>query len=536
MLRNRKDGKYISDADDIKSNLSTDFLSAEKHRKDKPTSTDPTDMNAYSNVMDRLRSTFSSGKTKDIKFRKKQLEAMLKMFEENRDEICSVLNADLRRPKQEGVVFEINVMVNEILHLLAHMDEWSAPARPTKGLANLFDDVLVYKEPYGIVLVIGAWNYPIQLSLVPMAAAIAAGNCVVLKPSEVSSHSEKFLLEKIPKYLDNDCYQVISGGAEETTELLRNQFDYIFYTGSGRVGQIVYAAATKYMTPVTLELGGKSPCYVDDTVEIGRAVRRILWGKNSNAGQTCISPDYILCTKEIEKKFVEEFKAVIKEWYGEDVQKSPDYARIATDGHFKRLTTFLTNGTIAAGGRHDPDDRFIEPTLLIDLNPSDPALQEEIFGPIMPIVTVNDVHDAIDYINARDKPLSMYIFTNNAKDKNLMIASTSAGAVCVNDTVQHFASNIPFGGVGPSGMGQYHGKNSFDTFTHEKGCLEKSINFFVEKLGDARYPPYSDWKETYLTSLMKFRNYWKIPYFSQIVMFCLGIGATVLYQKYRNSH
>lgn len=528
MLRNRKYERLPSNEEDSAANLPADHSSNPKVRSYKRGE----DMNTFSSVMDRARSAFNSGKTKDIKFRKKQLEALLKMYEECREEIISVLDADLRRPKQEAVVFEIDVMTNEVLHLLAHLDEWAAPSKPDKGVANLFDEMLVYKEPYGVVLVIGAWNYPIQLCLVPVAGAIAAGNCVILKPSEVSSHSEKFLIEKLPKYLDNDCYQVVAGGIEDTTELLKNHFDYIFYTGSGRVGQIIYTAATKFMTPVTLELGGKSPCYIDDTVDMGRAVRRILWGKLSNAGQTCIAPDYILCTKAIEKKFVEEFKAVILEWFGEDVQKSPDLGRIATDGHFKRLTTFLSNGTIAAGGKFDPVDRYIEPTVLVDIEPSETVLHEEIFGPILPIVNISDIHDAIDFINARDKPLSMYIFTTNTKDKDLMISSTSAGTLCINDTVQHFAANIPFGGVGPSGMGSYHGKNNFDTFTHEKGCLEKKINFAIEKLAAARYPPYTDFKTSYLSFLMRFRNFWKIPYFSQLIMFCVGIAATLLYQKY----
>ncbi|KAG5668615.1 hypothetical protein PVAND_016550 [Polypedilum vanderplanki] len=526
MLRNRKDGKSTLETSDIKREFPFDLLSNQtKNLID-------FEMDGYENILGQLRATFRSGKTKDLKYRKKQLEALLRLYEENREEIINALAADLRRPRQEAIVFEIDVMTNELLGLINNLDEYAAPIKPDKGVANMFDKVTILKEPFGVVLVIGAWNYPLQLLLVPVAGAIAAGNCVVLKPSEISVHCSRFIAETFPKYLDSDAYQVISGGIEETTSLLKHQFDYIFYTGSNRVGQIVHAAANKYLTPTTLELGGKSPCYIDDTVDLNRAAKRILWGKNSNVGQTCIAPDYIICTKEIEKKFIEESRNVIKEWYGDDVQQSPDYGRIATDGNFKRLVTFMNCGTIALGGKFDASDRFIEPTILTDVSHDDPVMREEIFGPILPIVNIHDIHDAIDFINARDKPLSLYIFTSNNKDRDLIIDSTSAGAVCVNDTVVHFVCNLPFGGVGASGMGAYHGKYNFDTFTHEKGCLEKSMDYVSEKLSDARYPPYTDNKASYLSFMMKKRKFWKIPFFSHILAFAFGAAAAYYLKKY----
>lgn len=487
---------------------------------------------SYQDVMQRANAAFQSGKTKNVEFRRQQLQSLLRLYEENRDEMAAVLAADLRRPKQEAVILEIEFLINDLNNTLIHLDEWSRIVEPDKGIVNLMDKVLIHNDPYGIALVMGAWNYPLQLSLVPFSAAIAAGNAVILKPSEVSVNCAKFMAEKIPQYLDNECYQVVCGGVTETTELLKNRFDYIFYTGSGRVGQIVYQAATKHLTPVTLELGGKSPVYIDNTVDIDKAVRRIMWGKFVNAGQTCIAPDYILCTKDIQNKFVEEAKVVLKEWYGDDVKASPDLSRIVNQASFQRIVQFLKSGKIAVGGKYDANERFIEPTILVDVKATDPVMQDEIFGPILPIMNVENAFDAIKFINSLDKPLALYIFSNNESDRNIIISNTSSGGVCCNDTIMHLAvDTLPFGGVGPSGMGAYHGKFTYDTFTHKRAVLVKNINAISEKLADSRYPPYSESKTNYLAILTKKRKGFSFPYFTHVLLFGLGIASTLLIQQ-----
>ncbi|KAI9582663.1 hypothetical protein GQX74_011880 [Glossina fuscipes] len=289
----------------------------------------------YDDLLHRCRTAFASGKTRDVSFRKRQLKNLLRMYEENETEMINALDADLRRPKQESLVVETEFMKNDVLNIIYNIDDWVKPEKPPKALANALDNLEIYHDPYGVVLVIGAWNYPLQLLLVPVAAAIAAGNCVILKPSELAANCAKFVQETIPKYLDNECYPVVCGGHEETAELLKQRFDYIFFTGSTRVGKIVHAAANKYLTPITLELGGKSPCYIDRSVELRTAVKRILWGKLINCGQTCIAPDYVLCSKEIEKKFVAEAKDILKEWYGDNIRDSPDLSRIINKNHFE---------------------------------------------------------------------------------------------------------------------------------------------------------------------------------------------------------
>ncbi|KAL7010959.1 hypothetical protein ACKWTF_014026 [Chironomus riparius] len=486
----------------------------------------------YEDLMNRANAAFQSGKTKDVDFRKTQLRALLRMYEENKEPMARALAADLRKPKQESYVCEIDFLINDLKNMLNVVDDWVKPELPKKGLVNIMDQVLVYPDPLGVVLIMGAWNYPIQLPLLPLAAAIAAGNVAIVKPSEIAVNCANIIVEMMPKYLDNECYHVVCGGIPETTELLKHKFDYIFYTGSGRVGKIIYEAAAKHLTPVTLELGGKSPCYVDNSVDISIAARRIMWGKFMNAGQTCVAPDYILCTKEVQEKFVNEAKSIVKEWYGDDVKKSPDFCRIINQANFQRITKLMETGKIALGGKTDPEDRFIEPTILVDVNGDDLVMQDEIFGPILPIVNVNNAFEAIKFINSKDKPLALYIFSNRKADRDAIIGNTSSGGVCVNDTIMHMAiDTVPFGGVGPSGMGGYHGKFSFDTFAHKKPCLVKKIDKIGEKLADARYPPYTDGKIKYLSFLTKNRKVPSIPYFSHMVLFGLGIASALLVQQ-----
>ncbi|XP_058465553.1 aldehyde dehydrogenase, dimeric NADP-preferring-like isoform X1 [Malaya genurostris] len=484
---------------------------------------------SYADVVQQLHTTFASGKTRNVEFREKQLKNLLRMYEENSAEMVSVLAADLRKHKQEAHVLEIDFLINDIRNTIYNFREWAKPEKPEKTMVNIMDGVYIYKDPYGVVLVIGAWNYPLQLTLVPVAAAIAAGNCVLIKPSEVAVATSKFIVETIPKYLDPECYRVVEGGAKETSELLRQKFDYVFYTGSGRVGKIVHQACNENLTPCTLELGGKSPCYIDGTADISIATKRILWGKFINAGQTCIAPDYLLCSKRVQRQFVEEAKKILTEWYGNNPKDSPDLCRIINQQHFQRLSAMIKGANVAIGGETDSQEKYIAPTILVDVDPSDPVMQDEIFGPILPIINVDNAYDAIRFINSRPKALSMYVFSSNKSDVNTIITNTSCGGICINDTVTHFSvETLPFGGVGSSGMGAYHGKYSFDTFTHRKSCLAKDFNAIGEKLASSRYPPYSDTKLTFLTTLLKKRQGFSTKFLPYVLMFGIGVATTLI--------
>ena len=336
------------------------------------------------------------------------------------------------------------------------------------------------------------------------------------------------MYDLLPKYLDRECYPVYLGGVKETTELLKERFDYIFYTGGTAVGQIIHKAANRYLTPVTLELGGKSPAYIDASADLDKTVKRVLWGKCINSGQTCVAPDYILCTKEVQDKFVKCAQKVMLEFYGQDIQDSPDYCRIVTDRHFTRLVGLLSGLKVALGGRYEAKDRFIEPTIAIDVSPNHPIMQEEIFGPILPIIPISSVDEAITFINKRDKPLALYIFSTKKRDREKMLKETSSGGVCVNDTIMHIAvEDLPFGGVGQSGMGAYHGSKTFDTFTHKKTVLVKDFQALPEKILASRYPPYSDSKIAFINLGMKERRRLSLKYLPHIIMFLLGAAVTV---------
>ncbi|XP_055607099.1 aldehyde dehydrogenase family 3 member B1-like isoform X1 [Uranotaenia lowii] len=484
---------------------------------------------SYADIVQQLQTTFASGKTRNVDFREQQLQNLLRMYEENHTEMARALAEDLRKHKQEAYLMEIEFLMNDLRNTIFNLRQWVKPDKPEKTVVNLLDGVFIYKDPYGVVLVIGAWNYPLQLTLVPVAAAIAAGNCIVIKPSEVAPATSKFIAKIVPQYLDQDCYRVVEGGAKETAEILRQKFDYIFYTGSGRVGRIVHQACNENLTPCTLELGGKSPCYIDASADISIATKRILWGKFINAGQTCIAPDYVLCSKQVQRQFIEEAKNVLKEWYGENPQQSPDLCRIINQQHFQRLSTLIKGAKVAIGGQMDATDKYIAPTVLVDVRPDDPVMQDEIFGPILPIINVEGAYEAIEFINAREKPLALYIFSTNTTQRDLILASTSCGGVCVNDTLAHCGvESLPFGGVGPSGMGSYHGKYGFDTFTHHKSCLMKDFNALGERLASSRYPPYSDSKLSFLSALLKKRQGVSIKFLPYALMFGVGVASTLI--------
>ncbi|XP_067118498.1 aldehyde dehydrogenase, dimeric NADP-preferring-like isoform X2 [Centruroides vittatus] len=481
---------------------------------------------SYSEIVQVARKAFNRGTTKSLKFRIEQLHAMDRLFVENEHRFIEALQEDMNKPKYEVILMEIENTRNDIRCMLMNINKWSKPDFAEKSLVTLFDKTYIVKQPYGVVLVMGAWNYPVQLSIGPMVGAITAGNCVILKPSEVASATSNLFSELIPRYLDQDCYHVVTGGVNECNELLKERFDYIFFTGSVHTGQIVREAANKYLTPVTLELGGKSPVYLDNSVDFEISCKRLLWGKCTNLGQTCVAPDYLLCTPEIQDKFVNSAKKLLKEFYGEDPKSSPDLARIVNDKQFQRLIRLLklSGNNVAIGGRIVEEERFIYPTILTNVNASDPIMKEEIFGPILPIITVKDHQEAIKFINSREKPLTLYIFSTNKEVIENLIKNTCSGSVCVNDTIIHLAIDaLPFGGVGMSGMGRYHGKFSFDTFSHQKAVLERNYNYVGEKMSEARYPPYSDAKIDYIRFMTKRRASIIPPYTGYILSFLFGV-------------
>lgn len=361
--------------------------------------------------------------------------------------------------------------------------------------------------------------------------AIAGGNCVILKPSELAPASAVTIAKYLPKYLDKNCFHVVLGGIEETTEILKHRFDYIFFTGSTNVGKIIHQAAAKFLTPITLELGGKSPVYVDDNVDLENTARRIFWGKCLNSGQTCIAPDYLLCSKETEEKFLAKAQQVIQEFYGKDPQNNEYLSKILTERHFDRLIKFIQRGHVALGGVADRKKRIITPTIITNVRPDDVIMQEEIFGPILPIVNVESPQDAVDFINKREKPLALYVFSNTKKVKDLFLNHTSSGAITINDTILHILTeNLPFGGVGASGQGAYHGRDGYETFTHKKAVLTRNLGTLSEISLATRYPPYSDFKTNFATFVTRKRQEINITYLKNLLLFGFGVGFAFFMQ------
>ncbi|KAG0078924.1 aldehyde dehydrogenase 3, member A2 [Linnemannia elongata] len=440
-------------------------------------------------IVQGLRSAFNAGITRSLDYRKTQLRAMYNMISENDAAIREAVFQDLHKPPAELMIGESGM----------NLDKWAANRSVKTGIVNKFDNVHIRKDPLGMVLIIGAWNYPLNLLLAPAVGAIAAGNTVLLKPSEVAPHTAALLTKLLPAYLDQRAYRIVNGAAPETTLLLEHKFDHIFYTGSGQVGRIIMGAAAKQLTPVTLELGGKSPAFISRDVDIAITARRLAFGKFFNCGQTCIAPDYLIVERGIEDKLIEAFKASILEFYGTSVQSSNSYGRIVNKSHFQRLKGLLdeTKGKIVAGGELDEDNLFISPTLVLGVDKDDKLMEGEIFGPILPLMVVDRLVEGVKYVNQGDQPLALYVFSKNKKAIDYILDHTRSGGVVVNDALVHFiVSNLPFGGTGPSGIGNYHGKRSFDVFSHERSALIKSMG--MEKLNDLRYPPYSEKKTRWL--------------------------------------
>jgi aldehyde dehydrogenase (NAD+) len=451
--------------------------------------------------VEKVRDTFRTKRTRPYEWRVAQLQALKRFLTEKNQEIQAALWKDLRKGTFESEVTEQGVVLGEIDFTLKHLAGWMKPESAWTPLLDQPGCSEIRHDPYGVVLIIGAWNYPINLLLAPLVGALAGGNAAVLKPSELAPATSAMIAQWIPEYLDREAVIVVEGGVPETDDLLNCVFDYIFFTGSGPVGKIVMRKAAENLTPVTLELGGKSPALVMDDASIKVAARRIVWGKFMNAGQTCIAPDYVLIHPSVEAEFLAEVKISLEAFYGKDAKQSKDYCRIVNDRNFQRLEKFLGNGEVYCGGATDAKERYIEPTVLriksLD-TVNVPVMLEEIFGPILPVIQVPDLDHAIDFINARAKPLALYLFSKSSTVKERVLSETSSGGVCINDVVMHMPSPyIPFGGVGPSGMGHYHGKRSFDTFTHAKGIMKKTTwpDFPI------RYAPYNPSKLNWIKRL-----------------------------------
>uniref|UniRef100_A0A4X1SZ63 Aldehyde dehydrogenase n=1 Tax=Sus scrofa TaxID=9823 RepID=A0A4X1SZ63_PIG len=459
-------------------------------------------MDPFADTLQRLREAFSSGRTRPVEFRATQLKGLGRFLQENKQLLQEALAQDLRKSAFEGDMCEILLCQNEVDLALKNLHTWTKDKPVAKNLFTQLDSAFIRKEPFGLVLIIAPWNYPVNLTLMPLVGALAAGNCVVLKPSEISKSTEKVLAEVLPRYLDQSCFAVVLGGPEETGQLLEHKFDYIFFTGSPQVGKIVMTAAAKHLTPVTLELGGKNPCYVDDNCDPQTVANRVALFRYLHTGQTCVAPDYILCSPETQARLLPALQSAITRFYGDDPRASPDLGRIINHKHFQRLRGLLSCGRVAIGGQSDDSDRYIAPTVLVDVQETEPVMQEEIFGPILPILNVRGLDEAIDFINRREKPLALYAFSNNSQVINQMLDRTSSGTFGGNDGFIYLTlPSLPLGAsVSNSGMGRYHGEFSFDTFSHHRACLLAHSD--LEKLNEIRYPPYSGWNQQVISWAM----------------------------------
>ncbi|CCB71668.1 Aldehyde dehydrogenase, dimeric NADP-preferring (plasmid) [Streptantibioticus cattleyicolor NRRL 8057 = DSM 46488] len=439
-------------------------------------STTPAPAETPADVVARLRATFRTGRTRPLAWRTEQLRRLRRMLTEEGAELIAALHADLGKSEAEARRTEIDFTVREIDHTLDHLDQWLAP-RPAPVPAFLGDATAwTVLDPLGVVLVIAPWNYPAQLLLAPVVGALASGNCVVAKPSELAPATSAALARLLPRHLDTDAVAVVEGGVPETTALLEQRFDHILYTGNATVGRVVMTAAARHLTPVTLELGGKSPAFVDAGTDPAVVAARLAAGKFLNAGQTCVAPDYVLTDPGTARALEAALADAVRGLYGPDPAASPEYGRIVNERHFDRLTALLGSGRTVVGGEHDRATRYIAPTVLAEVPADAPVMREEIFGPILPIVEVAGVDEAIAFINGREKPLALYAFTDSAEVRRRLTAETSSGGLGFGLPVAHLTvPDLPFGGVGESGMGRYHGHWSIETFSHRKAVLGKPL-------------------------------------------------------------
>ncbi|WP_370223704.1 aldehyde dehydrogenase [Cytobacillus sp.] len=446
-------------------------------------------MENYADLIQKQRNFFTQGKTKDVTFRMEALGKLRSVIKQHEQELMDALKADLNKSEFDAYLTEIGILLEEIRFTLKHLKKWAKPRKVKSSIAQLGSKSYIYPEPYGVALIIAPWNYPFQLAIAPLIGAIAAGNCAILKPSELTPQTSALLSKMISNHFPQEYISVVEGDAETSTALLNEKVDYIFFTGSVPVGKIIMEAASRHLTPITLELGGKSPCIVHEDANLKLAAKRIAWGKYINAGQTCVAPDYIYVQCSIKEEFLNELKQAIQELYGKHPIASGQFTRIVSERHFSRLTKFLTSGITVHGGGHDLHSLSIEPTVLDNITWADEVMQDEIFGPILPVLEYDNLSGMIAEVTARPKSLALYIFTESEGVQNQILSSISFGGGCINDTVYHLSSPyLPFGGVGESGIGAYHGKGSFDVFSHEKSILKQTTRFDLP----FRYPTTKD--------------------------------------------
>ncbi len=446
-------------------------------------------------AVERLRRTFRSGRTRPLAWRLAQLDGLERLVTEREDELVAALRHDLGKPPFESWAAELRFVVRELDELRRNLPSWMRPERQKVPWLLRPGKATVVREPAGVVLVIAPWNYPVQLLLAPLAAALAAGNAVVCKPSEVATRSSAVLARFLPEYLDPDAVAVVEGGVTETTALLEQRFDHILYTGNGTVGRIVAEAAARHLTPVTLELGGKSPAIVDRDANVKLAASRIAFARFMNSGQTCVAADHVYVHRDVERKLLDALRKEIVSRFGKDPQQSEHFGRMVNTGHTARVKAMLDAGgfEVAHGGRVDVDARYVEPTVLRGVAPDAAVMDEEIFGPVLPVLTFEDLDEPLARIADGDKPLALYLFTSSQATVQRVLAETSSGGLCVNDAVSHLlVPGLPFGGVGESGYGAYHGRWGFDTFSHRRAVLTRpswTSDPSVLK------PPYKRWKQ-----------------------------------------
>jgi aldehyde dehydrogenase (NAD+) len=449
----------------------------------------PERQNSIEAICAALKTNHLSGSTRSLSFRRTALEKLRDSIKEHENDILQALYDDFHKPKLEAYASEIGFVLDDIRRTLKQLPSWMKVKSVSSPMMLFPATSAIHSEPRGVCLIIAPWNYPFQLLMSPLIGAIAAGNCVCVKPSELAPHTSAVIRKILAKIYPENFVALLEGGPEVTQALLKIKWDHIFFTGSTRVGKIVMKAAAEFLTPVTLELGGKSPCLIEPGLPMKRAAKRITWGKFFNAGQTCVAPDYLLVHADDKDRIVLSLQEAITEFYGENPEKSNSYARIVNRAHHQRLKLLLSEGKILFGGQCLDEERYIGPTLIEPHSLQTALMQDEIFGPILPLVTYTKVEEAIEFINARPHPLALYLFSQNQMLQDQVMQSCSFGGACINDTILHLSNHeLPFGGVGESGLGAYHGKYSFETFSHQKAVLKNTLNFEVE----LRYPPYPE--------------------------------------------
>lgn len=446
-------------------------------------------MSNIKSIIELQRTYFNSGKTLEVDNRINNLKKLKSAIVNNEELILKALKQDLGKSYAEGYMAEVGMVLDELTFAIKRLKSWAKPKKVRTSMANIPSKNILYREPYGVTLIVSPWNYPFQLTMAPLVGAIAGGNTAIIKPSRKSRYTTEAMTKLIEETFEPGFVKVVNAGAGSNEAMLKEKFDYIFFTGSVRVGKLVMEAASKHLTEVTLELGGKSPCIIDEDTNMDITAKRLTWGKFLNVGQTCVAPDYVLVHESRKAELIEGLKKYIKAFYGEDLKNSPDYGRIIDEGAFDRLVSYIDEDKVKIGGDFDRAQRYIAPTVMDNVDFNHRVMAEEIFGPILPIITYSDLDQVIEVINSRPKPLALYFFSNNRRNIDKIISRTSSGGVCINDTILHVASsNLTFGGVGESGMGQYHGVASFNTFTHEKSIVDKGFALDVP----LRYPPFGN--------------------------------------------